>query len=151
MTETYYRLNDRGEYEPVSYYDSNVLDAVAVGSAVLYTVEKNCTTRRQCVEPDFVALQAAAQSLQDQLASILYYAMCAKPKNTTLTPHQQDLMDQLTASGIRDFWFPSMGEAADNILKAIVDAAKPAVQVPWVQEAAEQYRASLAMTMKEKS
>lgn len=151
MNETFYRRNEQGEYIPVSYYESNILDAVKIGSAMLYTVQKNGFVRRECVEPDFVALQAAAQHLQDRIASILYHAMSAKPKKTTLTQYQQDLLDQLIASGIRDFWFPSMGEAADNVLKEIVDAAKPAVQVPWVKEAAEQYRAALALTMKEKS
>lgn len=147
MTETYYKKNSSGEYEPVSQYESNLLDSVAIGSSMLITVQKNCTIRRQCVDADYVALQAAAQHLSDQLAAIMSRSLMSRPTQKKLTQQQQDLFEQLKQSGIAEFWFPSMGQIVDELLNEIVQAAKPAVNIPWVQEAAEQYRAALALAL----
>jgi hypothetical protein len=155
MTEqtVFYTRNEQGEYQPVSYWDSQLMDAFPVGKSMLVTVSRNCTARRECVDPDFVALQAAAQHLQirNQLGKILQTALKGRPDSAVLTDHQKELLGQLRTSGIDRWLYPSIADSAERILQLIIDAAKPAVQVPWVQEAAEQYRAAVALTMQQNS
>lgn len=153
MSQTvYYKKNDDGTFEAVSMYDSQLMDAIRLGSSVLITVNKNFTSRTYNIDPDFIALSAAAEHLKNQLSSIIHDVLCGKPAPTDKkqpTPRQQELFDQLKAAGICQYWFPSYQEVAEKFLQAIVDAAKPATQVPWVQETAEQYRAAMILAMKE--
>jgi hypothetical protein len=150
-TKTFYTVNEQGEYEPVSYWDHQLMDSFPVGKSMLVTVQHNCTSRRVCVDPDFVALQAAAQHLHmsNRLNNILKTALKGRPDSAVLTEHQKDLLAQLHDSGIDRWLYPSIADSAEQVLQMIVDAAKPTVQVSWVQEAAVQYRAAVALTLEQ--
>lgn len=153
MSQTvFYKKNKDGEFEEVSVYDDDLIDAYPVGTSVLVSVDKNCTSRKYKVDPDYIALSAAAQHLSSRLSSILLDELSGRAErndNAQLTPHQQDLINQLKSSGIGRYWFPSYAEVAEKILQVLIDAAKPATQVPWVKETAEQYRAAMILAMNE--
>jgi hypothetical protein len=147
----FYIKNSDGEFELARLYDDQILDAWPVGST-LVTVSGNAQSRTYNVEPDYIALAAAAQYLRDQLSKILIEAMSPKHQDAKqeLTDEQKELWDQLRQTNIGGFWFPSAYTAAEEVLNKIIEAAKPAVNIPWVQDAAEQYRTAMALALNTK-
>jgi hypothetical protein len=147
----FYIKNSDGEFELARLYDHQILDSFPVGST-LVTVSGNAQSRTYNVEPDYIALAAAAQSIKDQLSKILIEAMSPKHRDAKqeLTNEQKELWDQLRQTNIGGFWFPSAYTAAEEVLNKIIEAAQPAVNIPWVQYAAEQYRTAMALALNTK-
>lgn len=149
-TEVYYIKNSNGEFEPVRAYDV-VFDSLPIGSHLI-TIDKNGTSWTYHVDPDFIALRAAAEAIKNRLAAVVMKSIQLRANHSeSLTEHQEKLMEELKESGINSAFWPSAHEIADNLLAILIEKSKAASQVPWVAELEEQYRAAVALTLNEKN
>lgn len=141
----FYRRKPNGRYELVRTYDSELMDSFPQGHTLI-TVQDHIVSRKLVVA-DHLALAAAAASLQDELSHIISKASEMRPQSEPLTPHQQDLWQQLIESGVSYLYFPSAHDIAETILNAIAERAKTVTDVPWVAEARERYEAAVALAL----
>lgn len=141
----YYRKNDDGTLELIAQEDMYQRDRFPPGHTLI-TVEKNSTQYQYSVNPDTLALKAAAQSLKPQLTELLYKANQASPR-AQYTPEQLEAWRRLQATGIDRVWMPSADEVAEKFLEALIARAQPATQLPWVQEAHARYEQALALAL----
>lgn len=149
-TEVYYIKNSNGEFEPVRAYDV-VFDSLPIGSHLI-TIDKNGTSRTYHVNPDFIALRAAAEAIKNRLAAVVMKSVELRANySESLTEYQKKLIEELKESGINSFYWPSSQDIADNLLSILIEKSKAASQVPWVAELEEQYRAAVALTLNEKN
>jgi len=132
MNEEQQRYKKVGRrYVLVSWYDAT--DTWTPGS-YLVTIQKTASGRsihserilatRDLVTPDYLALKAAAQNLESKLIDIVYEANKAKPATSTLTPTQVKAWRALEQSGINGLVGQSATTVAQEILVAIMSAAK---------------------------
>ena len=143
----YYRKNADGTLELIAQEDLYQNRSFPVGHT-LVTVKKNSTQYRYQVNPDTVALVAAAESLKSQLADMLYQASQSRlDLKQKYTPEQMAAWRHLQASGVERLWSPSSQEVADRFLEALCDRAHAATQLPWVQDAQERYQQALALSL----
>lgn len=141
----YYRKNADGSLELIAQEDMYQNHRFPVGHT-LVTVEKNSTQYQYSVNPDTVALVAAAQSLQSQLTTLLMEA--AQPRQMyKYTPEQLAAWQQLKETGIEQLWFPSPYVIAQQFLNSLVAQAASVTHLPWVQEAQERYQQALALAL----
>ena len=147
--KTVYYQKRNGRYIPVREYDSNFLDSRAYGTYVTNVVRGSRSTK-YVVDADFLALEAAALELKDQLADIVLKANELRPASTPVTEHQRELWDQLLESGIGHVFVPSPYDIADQFLQVIMDKAKQMIsENACVRDLQEQYQTALALVKKE--
>lgn len=143
----YYRKNPDGTLELIAQEDMYQNTRFPVGHT-LVTVEKNSTQYRYHVNPDLLALKAAAMSLKPQLCEMLYEANQPNPNiKIEYTPEQLAAWRQLEATGIHRLWMPCADEIAERFLDAVIAHAQCATKLPWVQEAQERYEQALALAL----
>ena len=151
-SETFYRRKDNGRYEAIRQWDPALQNSFPLGTTVV-VVHKDVQLRRYNQSPDYLALTAAALSVEDQLARIV--SRCSNwrrwyPEQAVneLLPDEKIVFDRMMASGAQArIVGPSAQEIAEKILQVLVDVAKPAVDIPWVQELALQYQAAVLLTI----
>ena len=151
-SEYFYRRKDNGRYEAVRQWDPVLQDSFPLGTTVV-VAHKNAQLRRYNQSPDYLALIAAALSVEDQLAQIVsrsssWQRWYPEYAVSNLLPDEKIVFDRMVASGALDRLVgPSAQEIAAKILQVLVNAAKPAVDIPWVQELASQYQAAVLLTI----
>ena len=70
MSETFYKKLSNGRYEAVRIEDNNLLDSLPLGYHLVH-ITSHTRSRRYNVNPDFIALSAAAHSIENSLAQII--------------------------------------------------------------------------------
>jgi hypothetical protein len=146
----FYERLPNGRYRAVRLWDKDLVDSFTVGHTLVSVEGLHGTIRhrRTLASADHVALAAAAESLRDRMADIVINAYEVRIKNKEpLTEQQQQLWNQLKATGISNLYYPSAQDTADQILKAMQEHAQKAVDVPWVAEAREQYQAAVSLAL----
>jgi hypothetical protein len=146
----FYERLPNGRYRAVSLWDSDLLDSFRVGYTLVTVNRRNGTvqSRRTLATADHVAIAAAAESLRDRLAEIVLKSSEIRPSlKEPITEQQQQLWDQLKATGISSVHWPSVQDTVDQILKAIADHAQKATDVPWVAEARERYQTAVSLAL----
>ena len=146
----FYERLPNGRYRAVSLWDSDLVDSFRVGHTLVTVDGANGTvrSRRTLATADHVAIAAAAESLRSRLAQIVVRSSEMRPTlNEPLTEQQQQLWNQLKATGISSVHWPSVQDTVDQILKAIADHAQKATDVPWVAEARERYQTAVSLAL----
>ena len=146
----FYERLPNGRYRAVSLWDKDLVDSFRVGHTLVSVEGRHGAIRhrRTLATADHVALAAAAESLRDRLADIVINAYEVRIKNKEpLTEQQQQLWNQLKATGISSVHWPSVQDTTDQILKAIADHAQKATDVPWVAEARERYQTAVSLAL----
>jgi hypothetical protein len=91
-TETFYKKIG-GKYIPCKYYDDVVMNAFPMG-ATLVVVDKNTSSRRYGIRPEFAATLAASIVIEDAITKVIHDASAARPKTTPVTQEQRDAWDK---------------------------------------------------------
>ena len=144
--KTVYYQKQKGRYIPVSEYDPCWLDSRAYGTYITH-VERGVSSTQRAVDPDFLALEAAALVLKDQLPAIVLAANELRPSTTPITERQRELWQQLVDTGFTTVYYPSAYQVAEQFLQAIVNQAKQTVsENACVRDLQEQYQMALALT-----
>jgi hypothetical protein len=151
-SETFYRRKTNGRYEAVRQWDPVLQGSFPLGTTVV-VAHKDVQLRRYNQSPDYLALTAAALSVEDRLARIISKCSSWKrwyPEHVVpgLSAADQALYARILESGaLGRLVGPSAQEIAEQILQVLVDTAKPVVDIPWVQELALQYQAAVLLTI----
>ena len=144
--KTVYYQKQKGRYVPVREYDPDWLESRAYGTYITH-VKQGARSTQRAVEPDFLALEAAALALKDQLADIALKASELRPSQVILTDRQRELWQQLVETGFTTVHYPAAYDVADQILKTITQAAQKTIsENVCVRDLQEQYRAALILT-----
>lgn len=143
MTETVFYKRVGRKYVPVSYYDSEIMDAVPEG-AHLIVKRKGAETRRYSVDPALAPLIAAGIYAEDKMtAALLKASEIRMPQNQQpLTATQVSAWNALAASFGKDMYqleWPSYAEVARAGVKALEDEAGRLLTHPSVQAAYDHF------------
>jgi len=138
--ETYYiKVDD--EYEPVSYYDSNMSDAMPEGSH-LVVVKPGSVSRLYNVDPAFASMIAAGKYAEDAMSKALHKASEANPKEKEVTQEQMDAWDKCKLAFNNDHFMITYPSAHD-VVQAGIDAMQEEVDNmlsnPTVKKAYEEF------------
>jgi hypothetical protein len=132
----------RPRYEPVSEYDSDVLDSVPYNGTTLIHSYKNGQARKFNIEPALVPMVAASMILRESLTSIISKASEYKPRNAPITPAQRKAWDALNKSfggSITSLDGVSVHDIAESILEAISDKAEELLTNAAVKASYEEF------------
>lgn len=143
MSETVYYKRVGRRYEPVSYYNSEVLDAVPEG-AHLIVKRKGCTSRRYNVDPAVAPMIAAGIYAEDKITSAIMTASQLRvPTNHhPLTEEQRAAWEHLAQTFGQDTFtleWPSYRESADAGVKALQEEADKLLAHPSVRSAYDHF------------
>ncbi|MGL6052628.1 MAG: hypothetical protein ACRC16_22050 [Aeromonas salmonicida] len=146
--ETYYRRDEHGEYQPVSYYDSNFMDAMPEGCH-LVSVYPGGSCGRYNVNPDQAGLLAALTWCREAAVKSLVDAQQLKPSNDAITEEQrlawQRMLDAFPEGtyGIR----PSCQEAVDKMANLLVEQVERMLDKnPQLRSAHARFQALVALS-----
>jgi hypothetical protein len=145
VQETYYVKRGR-RYVPISYYDSNLADAVPAGSHLI-TVRPGSKSTRCHIEPDLAPLIAASLYAEDALISAILEASKIRlpegvRKSQPLTLEQQLAWDRLVRSfgaEARQLQWPSAFEIAQAGTSALIAEAEKLLNCPAVKAAHDDF------------
>jgi hypothetical protein len=137
---TFYRKVGR-RYQPVSEYDSELMDALPEGHHLI-SVRVGLTSRRFDVDPSLAPMIAAGLYAEDAISRAIYKAMELKPHKVTMTPRQLELVAELTASmNQQDVQWtrPCARDAAEAGIRALQAEAERRIKHPAVKEAYQRF------------
>ena len=141
MVGTYYKKVGR-KYVPVSYYDSNLMDALPEGSHL--TVVKTGGTVRRCKIDDALApMIAAGIYAENAMCNVLLKASDLRPATKKqLTPEQAEAwLNFVTVMGgdIHSVEIPSVAECIRAGVNAMVEEANRRMQYEIVKQAYDNF------------
>lgn len=146
--ETYYRLDENGDYQPVSYYDSNFMDAMPVGNHLI-SVYPGGSCGKYNVNPDHVAVLAALRQCRHLAADILLQAQQLRPSNPAVTKEQREAWQRMLDAfpedthGIR----PSCQEAVDKMVEYLTQQVGDMLDKnPQLRQAHERFQMLAALS-----
>lgn len=145
--EIFYRRRGR-RYEPVSVYDSEVIDSLPQGCH-LVIIDQGWHSRRYSINPNRAALLAAATIMESRLAEIIQQASEIRPEREPLTEQQREAWQRLADSFDRDtimLAWPSARQVADEVLSALTADAEHLMTNPMVQQAYDEFVATCRLT-----
>ena len=142
QVETYYVKRGR-RYQPVSYYDQQLMADGFPEGCHLVRVQGNSTQRRYHVEPDRARLTAAMIEAQDYLCQQLVKVSTPGPDRTRpITPELQRDWAQLVerhGDDLRVLSYPSAWDMSQRVIETMGQKAAggawrhPTVQSAWGQ------------------
>lgn len=138
MKQLFYRKRGR-KYEPVSEYDSDLLDAFTKGTH-LVEVYPGGSSRRYNIDPAYAPMIAAGRVAEDAISRVIMEksALRVPEKHQPLTPEQKQAWEHLASTfGEERFaleWC-SYREAAEAGVKAMMDEAEKLMSNPSVRRA----------------
>ena len=140
--EIYYKRVGR-KYVPVSYYDSEVLDAVPIG-AHLIVKRASSMSRRYNIEPAIAPLIAAGIYASDAITdAIMEASQLRMPKTSTpITIEQKaawEHLAELFGAEVYPLEWPSYRDAAEAGIKALQEESVKLLAHPGVQAAYEHF------------
>lgn len=143
MPETTFYKKVGRKYVPVSYYDSEIMDAVPEG-AHLIVKRKGAETRRYSVDPALAPLIAAGIYAEDKMTmAIMKASELRLPKSQQpLTAIQVQAWNALAASFGKEMYsleWPSYAEVARAGVRALEDEAERLLDHPSVRAAYDHF------------
>ena len=143
MSETTFYKKEGRKYVPVSYYDSEVMDAIPEG-AHLIVKRKGADSRRYNVDPALAPLVAAGIYAKDKMTTAIMQASELRtPKGQQpLTPEQSEAWNNLAKSFGKEMYtleWPSYAEVAESGVKALQDEAEKLLAHPSVRAAYDHF------------
>ena len=148
MKNNLYRKLDDGTFELVWINDvefsGNLSHNIPVGHTLI-SVNKNGQSRKYHVEPDTVALLAAAVDLSTQLAKLL--AEAGHPLTRNYTPEQLELFSQLKETGVNSLWFPSYHDTAERFMEILIKHVESVYDSTWIKDTREKYLSAITLSL----
>lgn len=139
MKRVFYEKVGR-RYEPVSEYDSDLMDSFDLGDH-LVSRRTGITSRRK-IDPAFAPMIAAGMYAQDAMIGAIHRAMELRPEQAKFTAHQRVLINELTASMNQQDarWIrASAHDAAEAGMTALKQEADKLMRNDAVRHAYEQF------------
>ena len=142
MEEVYYKKVGR-KYVPVSYYDSNVMDAIPAG-AHLIVKRPGSTSRRYNVDPTIAPMIAAGLYAEEAITTALVHGSKLRIPNNKqpITLEQREAWQHLAklfGDDIFPLEWPSYAEAAGAGVKALQAEAEKLLSNPGVRAAYDHF------------
>lgn len=141
MTEEVYYKKVGRRYVPVSYYNSEVMDAVPLG-AHLIVKRSGVTSRRDQVDPAFAPMIAAGFYAEDAISSTIVKASEARPSKISITQEEADAWENLKkvmGNDVCYIQYPSAADATRAGVKAMQAEAEKLLSNPAVKEAYDHF------------
>lgn len=140
MKEIFYKKVGR-KYVPVYEYDSVLLDSFSKGNHLVMCYPGG-QSRRYNIEPNHVALIAAARVAEDAMCEAIRKASEMRPQKTPITPGQQKAWKKLAkefGDDLATLQTTSARDIAEAGINAIINEAEKLMTVPAVKKAYEQF------------
>lgn len=140
MKEIFYKKVGR-KYVPVYEYDSVLLDSFSKGNHLVMCYPGG-QSRRYNIEPNHVALIAAARVAEDAMCEAIRKASEMRPQKTPITPGQQKAWKKLAkefGDDLATLQTTSARDVAEAGINAIINEAEKLMTVPAVKKAYEQF------------
>ena len=139
MTTLYKKVGRR--YRPVAQHDSAVMDGLPYGEHLI-SVRQGSESRRHHIDPALAPMIAAGLYAEDAVSRAIYNAMELRPEPVKMTPRQQELMAELTASMNQQdtrWTRPCAQDAARAGIQALQAEAQRRMSHPAVRQAYEHF------------
>ena len=144
MKTVYYKKVGR-RYEPVSEYDSELLDSFTKGSH-LVMVYPGGSSRRYNIDPALAPMIAAGRVAEDAISKAIMTAqelrLPQRQRERPLTPEQREAWDNLVRAfgdDVRQLAWPSVREAAEGGVRAMIEEQEKLLTNPTVRKAYEKF------------
>ena len=144
MKTVYYKKVGR-RYEPVSEYDSEYLDSFPKGSH-LVMVYPGGSHRRYNIDPALAPMIAAGRVAEDAISKAIMAAqelrLPQRQRERPLTPEQREAWDNLVrvfGDEVRQLEWPSIREAAEAGVRAMIEEQEKLLNNPVVRRAYERF------------
>lgn len=150
MKEIFYKKVGR-RYKPVYEYDSVLLDGFPKGNHLVMCYPGG-QSRRYNIEPNHVALIAAARVAEDAMCEAIRKASEMRPQKTPITPEQQKAWKKLAkefGDDLATLHTTSARDIAEAGINAIINEAEKLLTVPAVKKAYEQFMLVVELTKDE--
>ena len=141
MTKKLYYIKKGRRYEPVSEYDSDLLDSFHKGTH-LVQVYPGGSSRRYDIDPAYAAMIAAGRVAEDAISRALMQASDMRPRSAPITQEQKDAWDHLVkvfGPEARKLEWPSAREACQKAVEAMVQEAEQLLRNESVRQAYEHF------------
>jgi len=144
MKTVYYKKVGR-RYEPVSEYDSELLDSFTKGSH-LVMVYPGGSSRSYNIDPALAPMIAAGRVAEDAISKAIMTAqelrLPQRTRERPLTPEQREAWDNLVrvfGDEVRQLEWPSIREAAAAGVRAMIEEQAKLLNNPIVRQAYERF------------
>jgi hypothetical protein len=140
MKTVFYKKVGR-RYEPVSEYDSTLMDAFPQGSHLVICYPGGKSTRYN-IDPNYAALIAAGRIAEDTISQAIVKASELRPKNKAITPEQKAAWEnliQVFGEDARYLEWPSARGAAEEVVRVLQEEANKLMNNESVKLAYEQF------------
>lgn len=153
MTEVYYRKVGK-KYEPVSVYDSTVLDGMPKGTH-LVVVDNNCTMRKYSIDPALAPLIAAGMTAVDSLATSIVAAGELRPSSLPVSQETSDAYKRfLETLPDNQRYYVTSGSAremAEKVIEQLTNRAEEMMKNEAMKNAYEHFLLIAKLTHEENS
>jgi hypothetical protein len=154
MRKIFYEKLPNGRYKAVREYDGELMDSLPLGYHLIHVKNGGCS-RRVNVNPDFIALSAAANSIEEILAKIIRAQSETLARVDDYTEKQKmvlkEVQSRLLEVGIHRLYYPSTQEVAEKVLKEITKLAETTSHLPAVKDIEDKYKMVLALAYEQKT
>lgn len=144
MKTVYYKKVGR-RYEPVSEYDSELLDSFTKGSH-LVMVYPGGSSRSYNIDPALAPMIAAGRVAEDAISKAIMTAqelrLPQRQRERPLTAEQREAWDNLVrvfGDEVRQLEWPSIREAAEAGVRAMIEEQAKLLNNPIVRRAYERF------------
>jgi hypothetical protein len=140
MKTVFYKKVGR-RYQPVSEYDSELIDALPKGSHLIQVYPGGRSTRYN-VDPNYAAMIAAGRVATDAISKELMRASDLRPKRAPITEGQRTAWDNLVkefGEEARTLEWPSAREASERAVEAMMAEAEHLMAHPTVRKSFERF------------
>lgn len=156
-TKTIFYKKVGRRYVPIAEYDDEYMSSFPKGTH-LVICHPGGSSRRYRIDPDYAALIAAGRVAEDAISKSIMAALelrlSGNPRKTALTDEQKIAWQQLIAAfgeGARQLEWPSVREAAEAGVTAMIEEAKHLLENDAVRRAWEHYQLVCALTKQQES
>lgn len=147
MKKLFYRKVGR-KYEPVSEYDSDLMDAFTKGTH-LVEVYPGGSSRRYNIDPNYAAMIAAGRVAEDAICDSLMKSSELKPMKSPITEAQAKAWKKFTKEMGDEMCALSYGSTRDHAeaaVKAMMVEAEKLMTNPTVKKAYEHFQLVCELT-----
>ena len=147
MKKVFYEKVGR-KYVPVYEYDQTLMDAFPKGTHIVMCYPGGQSTRYN-VDPNYAAMIAAGRVAEDAIATAIYKASEARPKERPITERQRAAWEEMKAAFGDEFFsltFASTRDLAEVGVKAMQAEADRIMQNESVRKSYERFQLVCALT-----